>query len=211
MTAWQALREAPRRIGRAAGAARPDLKLIRTPARRLAAVPFGVLMVLLLAAGTVGLLLLNTTLQNQAFEMRAAQREAAELGYLVSDLESQVYAAESPAELARKATALGMVPNPYGVFVDLRSGQVVGNATPVSGNELRGLLVQQPAPETTEGLDAAPVDESAQGQATDQATPSPSPDAATPGQSTAAGAAGAETGGNGAAQGGAATTQEATP
>lgn len=201
MTAWEALKDAPRRISQAAGAARPELKLIRTPTRRLAAVPFGVLMVVLLGLGTIGLLLLNTTLQNQAFEVRSAQRQAAELSYILSDLQSQTYAAESPGELARRATELGMVPNPHGVFVDLRTGTVAGDATPVTGNELPGLLVRpEPSPQPTEGLDAAP-------SAAQPGTEEPG----TPGESTAATANQPDTGTAAGTQTTQATTQEANP
>lgn len=211
MTAWEALKDAPRRIGQAAGAARPELKLIRTPTRRLAVVPFGVLMVVLLGLGTIGLLLLNTTLQNQAFEVRSAQRQAAELSYIVSDLQSQAYAAESPGELAQRATELGMVPNPHGVFVDLRTGTVVGDATPVTGNEMPGLLVRpEPAQPAPEGLDAAPA--AAQPGAEDPGTASPdTAEPATPVESTAAATDQPDTGDAAGTQTTQATTQEANP
>lgn len=139
MTAWQTLREAPRRLSDAAEQVRPLLRIVPS-GRPRSNVPFALLMVLLLGAGTVGQLLLITTLQDQAFEMRAAKTRAAELGYAVSDLEAQVYRAQAPAALAERATSLGMVPNPYGVFVDLATGEIVGEAKPVRGDELPGLL-----------------------------------------------------------------------
>ncbi len=157
MTAWEALIQAPKRLG--AAAERPRLRGLASPARRLATVPFAALVVVLLAAGMVGMLLLTTQLQTQAFAVRTAQRQAAELAYRVSDLEAQVTQAKAPIALARRATELGMVPNPNGVFIDLASGTVVGKAAAVRGDEIPSLRVLPPAPVVTpapDAVDAAP-------------------------------------------------------
>ena len=45
MTAWQTIRETPRRIGEAASQARPQLRGIISPPRRLSPVTFAVLVV----------------------------------------------------------------------------------------------------------------------------------------------------------------------
>lgn len=145
MSASEAIREAPRRRGEATGQARPQLRRVPSPQRRVATAPFAVMMVLLLVGGMVGLLALITSVQNQAFEVRETQRTANELGYKVSDLEARTTRAKAPAELARRATALGMVPNPHGVFIDLGTGRVVGEAKPVTGNEIPSLKVVPPA------------------------------------------------------------------
>lgn len=166
MTAWQTLRDAPKRLSDAAAdQVRPLLRIVPS-GRPRSNVPFALLMVLLLGIGTVGQLLLITTLQNQAFEMKSAKARAAELGYIVSDLEAQVYRAQAPAVLAERATSLGMAPNPYGVFIDLSTGEVVGEAKPVRGDELPGLLRRAPAPPVTDEVppvtdEAPPVTEEA--------------------------------------------------
>ncbi len=143
MTALETLRDAPRRL-QALVPSRPELRSIRSPRRRLGSIPFAVLVVTILVAGLVGLLWLNTTLQNRSFEVRAAQREATELGYRVSELESRVNASRSPAMLAGRATELGMVPNPNGVFIDLGSGRVVGAPKAATGAEVPSLRVSVP-------------------------------------------------------------------
>lgn len=144
MTAWEVLRDAPRRWG-VPRPTRPRLTSIPLPERRLSTAPFAALMVAFFVAGVVGLLLLITEVQTTSFAVREEQRKAAELGYALSDLEARVYRAQSPEELARRATGLGMVPNPHGVFVDLSTGRIVGEATPVRGDEMPGLLVRAPA------------------------------------------------------------------
>ncbi len=146
MTAWETIREAPRRIGEAAAQARPQLRGITSPPRRMAGSTFAVLVVGLLVGGMVGMLLLTTLLQNQAFEIRAAQRTASELGYRASDLEAQVNRAKAPAALGQRAAALGMVPNPRAVFIDLSTGEVLGEPVPVRGDEIPSLPASPSCP-----------------------------------------------------------------
>jgi hypothetical protein len=95
--------------------------------------------------GMAGLLMLNTTLQNQAFESRTLNRQATELAYAQADLENQLDALAAPQELARQASALGMRPNPYPAFLVLPNGKVVGKPTPVEGKEVPALIVKTPA------------------------------------------------------------------
>ena len=109
MTAWNAIKQAPRKLGEAAAQARPTLVGITSPPRRMSSLMFGVVMVGILVAGLVGVLVLSTALQTREFELRAKQRTASELAYQVSDLESKVDRANAPRELGRRATALGMV------------------------------------------------------------------------------------------------------
>ena len=92
-----------------------------------------------------GLLMLNTTLQSQAFESRTVNRRATELAYTQADLENQLDALAAPQELARRASELGMRPNPFPAFLVLPSGKVVGKPIPVSGHEVPDLIVKTPA------------------------------------------------------------------
>lgn len=164
MTAWETIREAPRRIGEVAAHARPQLRGIPSPPRRLSPVTFAVFVVGILVGGMVGMLALTTALQNQAFEVRAAQRTASELGYRASDLEAQVNRVKAPESLGRRATELGMVPNTHAVFIDVRTGEVLGEPTPVRGDEMPSLKVKPvpvppvATPESQEATEEAPAD-----------------------------------------------------
>ncbi|HHU39417.1 MAG TPA: hypothetical protein GXZ45_09095 [Propionibacterium sp.] len=164
MTAWETIRETPRRLGAAASQARPQLRSIISPPRRLSPVTFAVLVGSLLVAGMVGMLVLTTVLQNQAFEVRAAQRAASELGYRASDLEAQANRAKAPEALGRRAVELGMVPNPHAVFIDVESGEVLGQPISARGDEMPSLTIA-PAPSPAPGADA----EEAEGVATEGA------------------------------------------
>jgi hypothetical protein len=118
---------------------------VAEPAARLARFPFLLVLIGIFGIGMAGLLMLNTTLQSQAFESRTLNRQAGELAYAEADLENQLDALTAPQELARRASALGMRPNPYPAFLVVPSGKVVGKPTPVAGDEVPALIVKTPA------------------------------------------------------------------
>jgi hypothetical protein len=127
-----------------AGTTRP-LHAVAEPARRMARFPFLLVLIGIFGIGMAGLLMLNTTLQSQAFESRTLNRRATELAYAQADLENQLNALAAPQELARRASALGMRPNVSPAFLELPSGKVVGKPIPVQGNEVPALIVKTPA------------------------------------------------------------------
>jgi uncharacterized membrane protein YqiK len=120
------------------------LRAVAQPAARLARFPFLVVLIGVFGLGMAGLLMLNTTLQSQAFQSRALNRQAGELAYAQADLENQLDALAAPQELARRASELGMRPNPSPAFMVLPSGKVVGKPIPVSGHEVPALIVKTP-------------------------------------------------------------------
>jgi hypothetical protein len=117
---------------------------VAQPAARLARFPFLLVLIGVFGLGMSGLLMLNTTLQSQAFQSRTLNRQAGELAYTQADLENQLDALAAPQELARRASALGMRPNPFPAFLVLPRGKVVGKPTPVSGHEVPALIVKTP-------------------------------------------------------------------
>src|SRR4029453_4593332 len=56
----------------------------------------------------------------------------------------------APQELARRASALGMRPNPYPAFLVIPSGKVIGKPTPVAGDEVPALIVKTRAQRVAE-------------------------------------------------------------
>lgn len=121
------------------------LQAVAEPAARLARFPFLLVLIGIFGIGMAGLLMLNTTLQSQAFESRTLNRQATELAYAQADLENQLDGLATPPELAQRASALGMRPNPFPAFLVLPSGKVVGKPTPVGGSEVPALIVKTPA------------------------------------------------------------------
>jgi hypothetical protein len=129
--------DAVRTVGR-------PLRAVAQPAARLARFPFLLVLIGVFGLGMAGLLMLNTTLQSQAFQSRTLNRQAGELAYAQADLENQLDALAAPQEVARRASALGMRPNPFPAFLVLPAGKVVGKPTPVSGHEVPALIVKTP-------------------------------------------------------------------
>lgn len=123
---------------------RPGLTVVPRPPARLSRIPFIAVLIAVFGVGMAGLLMLNTTLQNQAFEARGLSRQANELVYGQAELESAISRRSSPQELARRASALGMRPNPHPAFVVVPSGKVIGKPNRVSGREVPSLVVKTP-------------------------------------------------------------------
>ncbi|MDO5285344.1 MAG: hypothetical protein Q4G45_00765 [Actinomycetia bacterium] len=131
-----------------------SLHPVPKPVTTLARTPFLVFLALVLGLGMVGLVMLQTTVQQQSFEVRRLEAEASALAYQEAQLQAEVDRRATPAEIARRATELGMVPNPYPAFIDVRTGAVTGVAKPVTGQELPNLhprTASRPAPSAQPG------------------------------------------------------------
>jgi cytoskeletal protein RodZ len=149
----------------------PGLRPVPTRQGGLGRLPFMLILAGVLVAGLVGLLMLQTRVQEQSFEVRQLQTNATELSYRQAQLEAQVQQKATPAEIARQATALGMVPNPYAVYIDVRTGSVVGTQKAVTGNEVPYITYKSPEQKAAEAAAAAPVADPAQpGDSTPQET-----------------------------------------
>ncbi|WP_371496545.1 cell division protein FtsL [Kitasatospora sp. NBC_00374] len=119
--------------------------------------PFAVLVVALLSAGLLGLLTLNTALNENSFELARLKRQTTELTDRKQSLQHQIDQYSAPDALERRALELGMVPGGDPAFL-LDDGKVLGkpaqaqDAPPVkrSGNGLwqqPDPSPQQPAPQ----------------------------------------------------------------
>lgn len=106
------------------------LRLVGPVRQRARRAPFVVVVLGMLAAGLVGLILMSTVLQAQAFQMSELRRDAAALEVQRQGLERDLNYLQSPAGLADKAMAEGMVPNAAPVFLRLSDGVVIGKPTP---------------------------------------------------------------------------------
>ena len=133
---WAGIPEASRPAKRA------KLRPVPPPRSRLARIPFLLVLIGIFGLGMAGLLMLNTTLQNQMFQARSLNRQATELAYVEADLQNRLDAAGAPGELARRASLIGMRPNPRPAFLVLPKGKVIGNPTPVTGSEAPDLVIK---------------------------------------------------------------------
>ncbi|MER7703946.1 cell division protein FtsL [Kitasatospora sp. NPDC097605] len=117
--------------------------------------PFAVLVVLLLGAGLLGLLALNTALNEGSFELSRLQRQTTVLTDEQQGLQHQIDQNSAPDALARRAAELGMVPAGGMAFLDLpNGGAVVGtpkaaqDSPPVKRSTAEPWPGKQPAPGT---------------------------------------------------------------
>ena len=162
MSAAPGIERSSRALRRPAPAARrPALALVpASAAAPRGRTPFVVLVVTLLAAGLLGLLLLNTALAQDAFRLHTLKEDSRALADREQMLMRQVEAQRAPQALAEKAAALGMVPAGPPAFLRLPDGAVLGAETPA----VDPAAAATPAPGADlppATADAAPSDEPA--------------------------------------------------
>ena len=91
--------------------ARSGLRVVPGRPVRPRRAPFVLLVLFLLAAGLVGLLVLNTSLQQGTFDLTDLEQHTALLRDRHSELVSDVANRSEPGALASRAKHLGMVPS----------------------------------------------------------------------------------------------------
>jgi hypothetical protein len=101
----------------------------RTPTSKT---PFVLLMVLLLGGGLLGLLLLNTALNQGSFEESRLEKQNAKLSDQEQELRRELDRLSAPGELARRAAELGMIPGGAPAFLDPVTGDVYGSPKPAT-------------------------------------------------------------------------------
>ena len=107
----------------------------RDPARTR--VPFVIFVSLLLVAGVVGLLMLNTTMQQNSFRATALEKEAQALTARQQGLEMDLARLNNPQLVAERAQALGMVEANVADYVDLARNKVVSSGADPAGPDNR--------------------------------------------------------------------------
>ena len=110
----------------------PSLRVVSGAETKRPGAGFAVLCMVLLSAGLLGLLLLNTSLAQGAFALHDLQATSGELSDTQDALTQQIENASSPQHLAKQAVAMGMVPAQSAAFLRLSDGAVFGVATPAT-------------------------------------------------------------------------------
>ena len=115
-----------------AAAVVPTARGSRAPWVRMRTRTFLVLIAALLSVSLIVILVLNTVLAKGSFARYELVTRNSQLGVREQDLSQQVASLESPFELEKRARELGMVPAPTPVYIDLATGQVLGDAASAS-------------------------------------------------------------------------------
>jgi hypothetical protein len=95
--------------------------------------PFLTLMVGLVVVGVLGVLVLNTKINENSFRLNDLRASQAALDLQQQQLERDLANLESPGNLRAAATRLGLVPAGTPAFISLPDGRVVGVPQPASG------------------------------------------------------------------------------
>jgi cell division protein FtsB len=133
----RALAPAPRRLEEAKAA---GLRLVRPVRSRARRAPFVVVVLTVLAIGLVGLIVMSTVLQAQSFDAAKLDREAASLETHQQSIAREVDRLQSPANVASRAIAAGMVPNANPAFLRLSDSRVLGEPEPAEpGSNIRSV------------------------------------------------------------------------
>jgi Tfp pilus assembly protein PilX len=141
-------------------------------AGRRSAIPFALLVLGVLAVGLVGLLMLNTAMDDNSIQIQQAQQKQASLTDREQQLSQQLAGLSAPSSLASQAAALGLVPNPQPAFLNPTSGAVLGTASPAP--------TPSPTPTPTPTASASPTPTSTTStSASGSASPSKSTSAST--------------------------------
>lgn len=114
--------------------ARPHLRMV-SPLRpeRASRGLFALVVTGLLGIGMVLILVINTSLAQGAFTISELQAQQSTLTQQEQTLAEAVAAAAAPESLEERARALGMVPSENPVFLDVTTGQVLGQPKAAGG------------------------------------------------------------------------------
>ena len=110
-----------------------SLTVVTSPSAHVlgpARAPFVGLVVLLIVAGLMALLTLNTAMQQASFTVSRLERQAAALVDREQALAQQVAVEEAPQRLAERAASLGMVPSENPAFIRVADGTILGVPAP---------------------------------------------------------------------------------
>ena len=131
-------------------APRPRLLPATSSKRRARLGIFAIVCLAIATVGLVSMLIVNTMLASGAFTVSELQAEKALLLEQEQQLTEEIAIASSPMLLEEKARAMGMVPQDAPAFIDLESGEIVGNTVPqpepivvdpATGSYVNGYLV----------------------------------------------------------------------
>lgn len=110
----------------------PRLRVVTGAPPKRGGATFGIICATLLAAGLIGVLLLNTALAQGSFVLQELQATSDQLTDTQDALSQSLAVQKSPASLALRAAGMGMVPAGSAAFLRLSDGKVIGVAEPAA-------------------------------------------------------------------------------
>ncbi|SCL23596.1 hypothetical protein [Micromonospora inyonensis] len=121
---------------RSASAARPTAPRLRVappPPVSVPRAPFVGLVLVLVVGGVLGILLVNTKINENAFRLEKLQQQQAKLDVDEQQLKKQIAEHEAPGNLTAEARKLGLVESDDPAFIQLPDGRMIGVPRPAGG------------------------------------------------------------------------------
>jgi hypothetical protein len=100
--------------------------------------PFVAGVLVAVIAGVVGVLVLNTKINENAFRIEALQKQQGTLDRAEAELTQNLAEKESPTSLAAAAKRVGMIPSDHPAIIVLPDGKVIGVPRPASAQASTG-------------------------------------------------------------------------
>ncbi|MEV0426747.1 hypothetical protein [Micromonospora sp. NPDC050495] len=126
-----ALRPAERT--RPAGAPAPRLRVAPPPPVRVPRAPFVGLILVLVVGGVLGILAVNTKINENAFKLEKLQQQQAKLDVDQQQLEKEIADQKAPGNLTANARKLGLVESDDPAYIRLPDGKTIGIPHPAEG------------------------------------------------------------------------------
>lgn len=128
-----ALRPVERPNPSTTGSAAPRLRVAPPPPVRVPRAPFVGLVLVLVVGGVLGILVVNTKINENAFRLEELQQQQAKLDVEQQQLRKQIAESEAPGNLTANARKLGLVQSHDPAFIQLPDGQLIGVPRPADG------------------------------------------------------------------------------
>lgn len=111
----------------------PRLRVAPPPPVSVPRAPFAALIVLLVVGGVLGILAVNTKINENAFRLERLQQQQARLDLEKQQLDKQIAEAEAPGNLTANARRLGLVDAGEPGYIRLPDGKTIGVPQPATG------------------------------------------------------------------------------
>ncbi|MBQ1032289.1 hypothetical protein ABZ388_17730 [Micromonospora parva] len=121
------------KAGSATVARPPRLRVAPPPPISVPRAPFAALIVVLVVGGVLGILAVNTKINENAFRLERLQQQQARLDLEKQQLDKQIAEAEAPGNLTAEARRLGLVDAGEPGYIRLPDGKTLEVPQPANG------------------------------------------------------------------------------
>ncbi|MGC4895891.1 hypothetical protein [Micromonospora sp. DT31] len=128
-----ALRPAERTRTRVAGTPTPRLRVAPPAPIRVPRAPFVALILVLVVGGVLGILALNTKINENSFRQEQLEQQQAKLDLDEQQLKKEIAEQEAPGNLTANARRLGLVESQDPAYIRLPDGRTIGVPHPAEG------------------------------------------------------------------------------